>query len=529
MKTKIYLIRINFLLALFLFIFSLATNLLAQYPNIQIGNQYEPNEPSICINPKNPLQMVCGANSDNYYYSTDGGITWNSGILTSSMGVYGDPVVIADTAGNFYYFHLSDPTGPEWLDRVVCQKSVNGGQTWNDGSFMGLNGTKDQDKEWAVVNTLNNEIYTCWTQFDKYGSAAILDSTCILFSSSADGGITWTNAKRINRVDGDCLDTDNTVEGAVPAVGPVGEVYVSWAGPAGLVFTKSTDGGITWPDGNIFIGNIPGGWAFTVPGMSRANGLPVTCCDLSNGPHRGTIYINWSDQRNGTTDTDIWVVKSTDGGLNWSMPKRVNDDPPGRHQFLTWMTVDQFTGFIYFVFYDRRNYTDNKTDVYMAVSRDGGESFRNFIVSEAPFTPNASLFFGDYTNIAASNNIVRPVWTSRSQGVNLCILTALVDSIYYGISPEKEKLLPFSLDQNFPNPVQDITYFSYKVHAPANVSLKVYDIYGNEVAVILSNISVSPGKHIEQFDRSNYGLAPGLYFFSLTGNDIALKRKMVVY
>jgi hypothetical protein len=303
---------------------------------------------------------------------------------------------------------------------------------------------------------------------------------------------------------------------------------VSWAGPQGLVFTKSSDGGITWPDENIVIGDIPGGWDYKVPGIIRANGLPVTCCDLSNGPHRGTIYINWSDQRNGTTDTDIWVVKSIDGGLNWSIAKKINDDPPGRHQFFSWMTIDPTTGFIYCIFYDRRNYTDNKTDVYLAVSRDGGETFHNFIISETPFTPNASLFFGDYTNIAAYNNIVRPVWTTRSLGTNLCIMTALVDSVYYGITPEKEKLLPFSLDQNFPNPVQDITYFSYKVHAPTIVSLKVYDIYGNLVTVILSNISVASGKHVEEFDCRQYGLAPGLYFFSLTSDDITLRRKMIV-
>ena len=236
------------------------------------------------------------------------------------------------------------PTSQQWLDRIVCQKSVNGGQTWDNGTFMGLNGVKAQDKEWAVVDPANNNIYVCWTQFDKYGSTNPLDSSNIMFSKSSDGGSNWSPARRLNRKAGDCLDMDNTVEGAVPAVGPNGQIYSSWAGPLGLVFTRSADGGSTWTDDNKIICAIPGGWDYGVPGIYRANGLPVTCCDLSSGPYRGTIYINWSDQRNGETDTDIWLVKSVDGGETWTDPIRVNDDPPGKQQFFTWMTVDQSTG-----------------------------------------------------------------------------------------------------------------------------------------------------------------------------------------
>jgi hypothetical protein len=473
------------------------------------------------------MQMVAGSNTANYYYSSDAGQTWSMEVLNSGYGVWGDPVVIADTAGDFYFFHLSVPTWPQWLDRIVCQKSTDGGHTWNDGSFMGLNGAKDQDKEWAIVDPATNAIYTCWTQFDAYNSIVPTDSSNIMFSRSADGGATWSAAQRINRVAGNCLDMDSTVEGAVPAVGPAGEIYVSWAGPLGLVFTKSTDGGLTWPADNLVIGDIPGGWDFGVEGIYRANGLPVTCCDLSNGPYHGTIYINWSDQRNGPEDTDVWIVKSTDGGVTWSAPKRVNDDPPGRQQFFTWMTMDQVTGFIYTVFYDRRNHSNKLTDVYMAVSRDGGETFTNFKVSETPFNPDPAIFFGDYTNISAHNNVVRPVWTRLNNG-SLSIMTALADSIFTGITPEKELAVPFSLEQNFPNPVQDVTYFSYKIHEPVKISLKLYDIYGHEAATIISDELASSGKHIEKFNRHEYGLAPGLYFIALTSKDWSVRRKVIL-
>jgi hypothetical protein len=398
----------------------------AQHQNIMISSSNAPEEPTIFINPKNTLQLAGGANINNVYHSNDGGYTWSIGTIGSqTYGVWGDPCCIIDTAGNYFFFHLSWPPGGTWIDRIVCQKSTDGGQTWNEGSYMGLNGIKAQDKEWAVVDRINNFIYVTWTQFDDYGSSNPADKSIIRFSRSTDEGETWSPALKINEVDGDCIDSDNTVEGAVPAVGPNGEIYTAWAGPAGLVFDRSMDQGITWLDGDIFVSDFPGGWDYNIPGIGRCNGLPVTVCDLSNGTYCGNIYINWTDQRNGETDTDVWMSKSTDGGNTWSNPARVNDDLPGKHQFFTWMTVDQVTGYLWFVWYDRRNFSDNNTDVYMAVSIDGGETFINFKVSEEAFIPTTNVFFGDYNNITAHNSVVRPIWTRLHQG-QLSVWTAIV-------------------------------------------------------------------------------------------------------
>jgi hypothetical protein len=280
-------------------------------------------------------------------------------------------------------------------------------------------------------------------------------------------------------------------------------------------------------DTNVFVSDIPGGWDYSIPGIFRCNGLPVTCCDLSQGPYRGNIYINWSDQRNESGDTDIWFIKSTDGGITWSPRKRVNDDPPGKQQFFTWMTVDQKTGYIYFVFYDRRAHSDLETDVYMAVSRDGGGSFQNFRVSESPFTPSSSIFFGDYTNVIAYNNIVRPIWTRLENGL-LTVWTAIVDSLFAGVGQKPESYLSSTLDQNYPNPVKSYTYISYKIRRPATVTLEIFDLYGRKITSLVDHKQSNPGRYVEYFDISRYGLEPGLYYYSLLDNDRSLWRKMVV-
>jgi Neuraminidase (sialidase) len=411
---KIYII-------IFALIFSSITS--AQYKNIKVNKQNNrPNETSIAINPLNPLHLVAGANINNYYYSFDGGNTWNNGTLMSQeYGVWGDPCTIFDYDGNAYFFHLAAVSFDQFIDRIVCQKSTDGGITWEEsGTFTGLNPPKQQDKEWACADhTRKNYIYVTWTQFDKYNSKNPNDSSNIMFSYSSDAGSSWSTALRINQTAGDCRDTGSTVEGAVPCVGPNGEIFVSWSGPLGIVFDRSTDGGISWLNEDIRVCPQVGGWAYDIEDLWRCNGLPVTACDISSGPYRGNIYINFSDRSNGNDDVDIFLVKSTDGGGTWGKPKRVNTDPEGnkKQQFMSWMSVDPVTGNIYILFYDRRNYTDSRTDVFIARSTDGGESFRNINISESSFLPKADVFFGDYVGVDARNDFVACMWTRLDNGI----------------------------------------------------------------------------------------------------------------
>jgi hypothetical protein len=383
-------------------------------------------EPSIAIHPKNQDVIAAGTILDSYYYSEDAGKTWNVEKLKCKYGVYGDPTLLFDTNGRIYYFHLSNYRKTSWLDRIVCQSSDNVQAKFSSGSSPQPNGSKVQDKQWVALNTANNELYMTWTQFDRYNSHTPTDSSIILFSKSVYQGKSWSVPIRISKHAGDCLDGDNTVQGAVPAVGPHGEIYVVWSGPHGLVFQCSMDGGNTWLLEEQVIQKHVGGWDLKIPGMMRANGLPILTCDVSNGPNRGTLYLNWCDQRNGDDNTDVWLSSSKDHGKTWSEPLKVNQDATKTHQFFTWSTIDQQTGNIYVVYYDRRNYTDNQTDVFLSTSLDGGLTFHDLRISESPFIPNEKVFFGDYLNIAAVNGIIRPIW-SRMDVRKITLWTALIE------------------------------------------------------------------------------------------------------
>ncbi|MFK8045507.1 MAG: sialidase family protein [Crocinitomicaceae bacterium] len=386
---------------------------------------YSQVEPSIYINPSDNKKIVAGSVMNDYYYSKDGGKTWKSKSIYSKYGVNGDPCLLVDKKGFYYYFHLSNLKGERLKGGIVCERSRTVKGRFKKESHTVVNG-KYHDKQWAVSNPINGEIYLTWTQFDAYNSGDARDRSNILFSKSSDYGKTWSSPKIISKFSGDCKDDDHTAEGAVPAVGPNGEIYVSWSRSEKIYFNKSLDGGENWLDEEMEIGKQKMGWTLNIPGIYRCNGLPVTVCDLSNSPYKGTIYVNWSDQRKGENNTDIWIKKSINGGQNWSDPIKVNSDSSQTHQFLSWMTVDQATGFVYVVFYDRRNYSDNRTDVYLAVSKDGGDSFKNHLISNSPFTPNPKIFFGDYSNISVSNGMIRPIWT-RLDDIKISLLVGLTN------------------------------------------------------------------------------------------------------
>jgi hypothetical protein len=511
----------DLLVFLALIIFGLPGSGFGQFQNIQVNsNELNTcNEPGIAINPANPDNIVIGANNTYCFYSFDGGQNWEEEEMFSSMGVWGDPSLVFDSDGNLFFAHLSGepPLSGNWADRIVIQKSVDGGMTWNDGTYTGLNRPKFEDKEWISVDLTNSvyhdNLYVAWTEFDTlfYGHPDY--KSRILFSRSTNSGQTWSDPLNISDVEGDCLDDDNTTEGAIPAVGPDGEIYISWAGPEGIVFDRSFDGGLTFGDDIFVTEHIGGwGWGFEIPGI-YGNGLPQTICDVSNSPYRGTIYILWADQRNGITNTDIFLIKSTDKGLTWSEVKKINEDASGRPQFFPWMSIDPVTGTMYIVYYDRRNTISTFTEVYVAKSTDGGDTFQNSLISETPFEATLEKFLGDYINIVAYNNKIYPVWT-RSDLFGRSIMMAVIDNT--SDVEEIDQPSDYRLNQNYPNPFNPITKIRYTIPQRSFVSLIVYDVLGNEVTILVEE-EKSAGEYEGEFDGSE--LTSGIYFYQLKAGD----------
>jgi hypothetical protein len=391
----------------------------------------QPAEVSVAIDPLNLDHVVAvsvqnrrrGEAIGNAIYTTeDGGRSWQT-ILTANPENrrQGDDAVTFGPDGVAHHSYISFTgirtdrplraangifisscrDGATWEAAVPVVDHINSVQPFEDKPYLIVDG--------SVKSPYRGNLYVSWTRFDVYGSKDPAHKSHIYFSRSLDCGRSFGPVQRISDTPGDCRDSSNTVEGAMPAVGPKGEVYVAWAGPKGLVFKKSIDGGWSFTPEQV-VAEISGGWDSEAPGLTRHNGLPVTAVDLSSGRNRGSIYAAWTDRRN--KDLDVFLTASRDGGKTWSQPLRVNDDPRGngKDQLFAWMAIDPADGSINILFYDRRDLEGTLTGLTLARSVDGGKTFVNHRLAQEPFRCYKEVFFGDYIGVAGRGGRVIGVY-----------------------------------------------------------------------------------------------------------------------
>lgn len=385
-----------------------------------------PNNPSAVLNSNNstprPASTVYGAND---FWSTDAGNTWGGEVQGAGGPNSGDPTTAIGLNGWYYvnYIHSNGGQGISY--------STNQGQSWTPVLIAnppsGFSSLLDKNHMWidnSVTSPHEGNLYAAWTAFG--GS----NDTEIEISRSTNEGLNWSAAVNISSA----INAGSHNQGVNVHTGPNGEVYAIWAvydswpsDESVIGMAKSLDGGATWQPATRIISNIRGIRNSGTGKNMRVNAFPSMAVDISNGPNRGTIYIVWTNIGvpgvNTGSDMDIYMSKSTDQGVSWSTPVRVNQDPSGlgKQHYFPWITCDATNGNLSVIYYDDRNVASNQCEVFVSNSIDGGASWEDMKVSDVSFTPQpisglASSYFGDYLGIHAHGRWVYPVWTDNRTG-----------------------------------------------------------------------------------------------------------------
>ncbi|MFZ1519671.1 MAG: polysaccharide deacetylase family protein [Ignavibacteriaceae bacterium] len=132
------------------------------------------------------------------------------------------------------------------------------------------------------------------------------------------------------------------------------------------------------------------------------------------------------------------------------------------------------------------------------------------------------------------NGIVDTLITTLSDSGKLVLVNVIPDngvlklSLVTSTDVENEIIFlsEFKLYQNYPNPFNPSTVISYQLPVGSNVTLKVFDILGNEVAVLI-NEYMQAGTYNEYFTIYNKLLSSGLYFYQLKAGDYSETKKML--
>jgi hypothetical protein len=281
-----------------------------------------------------------------------------------------DPNVDFDTTGRAYMTTL--PFNAFWgggmhpNGEIDVSYSDDMGRHWTKGNGgVALDSTNNQnsltfghveDKQWIAVNHIlgnvnQDHVYAMWTTFNGANG-----NGKIMVAISRDRGASFSKAVQLTTPS--ATTPGNTY--VYPSIGPDGTVYVAFIGgydlnknKVGHVYVaKSVDDGRTW--GPFVLAASP----IENPNGSFANtnfrdGIIENFAASPTYP--GHVYLTYENWDSAAGTSDVYLTQSTDGGLTWTTPARVNDDA-------NTASSDQFQpsvaagpgGAVAVAFYDRR-------------------------------------------------------------------------------------------------------------------------------------------------------------------------------
>ena len=363
------------------------------------------NEPSIAVDPGNPGRMSIGwrqfdtvesnFRQAGWAYSHDAGQTWTfTGVLEPGE-FSSDPILDADAEGRFYYYALQPDRGPApWA--CYLYRSDDAGVTWPQEVYA-----RGGDKAWFTIDRTDGighgNLYLTWSSsFGCCGSGN--------FTRSTDGGSSFLQPIPV---------TEDPRWGTL-TVGRAGKLYIAGGvggGLHGVARSSNAQDPTATPffDQFSFV-DLGGTTVFSEgPNPGGLLGQVWIASDHSNGSTRGNLYMLSSVDPPGPDPLDVMFSRSTDDGLTWSEPLRVNDDPifGNAWQWFGTMAVAP-NGRIDVIWNDTRNSGVTRlSELFYSYSNDAGLNWSENIAISPEFDsligwPSQNKI-GDYYDMVSDN------------------------------------------------------------------------------------------------------------------------------
>ncbi len=429
-------------------------------------------ETSLAIDPTNPQHLVAAWQQDRFSnvgssglgsaVSRDGGRTWTESLApftrcqggnAQNGGDYeraSDPWVTFAANGDVYQMALVfDQAGtPNETTAMLVSKSTDGGTAWSDPVTLihDASAQAANDKNAITADPKDpNLVYAVWNRvIAAPGETASTEEETpntpeeedqpapgafgpAVFSRTTDGGATWDTPRVIYSPPAGQQTIGNII-GVLPN-GDLVDVFTRIAlDPSNIerqnvAVIRSTDKGETWSDPTIISPMVVAYVSdpYTSQPIRAGDILPTFAVD----PSSGRLYVAWGDGRfSDSKHADIALSMSTDEGLTWSAPIRVNTTPVDEPAFVPTLAV-MADGIVGLSYYDLRNNTPTQdailTDHWLLDCHAACSDAENwnethiagpFDMQRAPYA--RGFFIGDYQGLVSAGNTFMLVFAATN-------------------------------------------------------------------------------------------------------------------